>query len=199
MVQLGYNAGLVLSRPLEDPPSTTFSGFNLDNGVKGIKLETLNRDVVLKEIGFYAKATPDADFEVGIYDVIAGTPTNLLWKSAPKAKGATEGWKRIDTINYTLTAGNTYCVAVALKNTTPDTKVGISACSEDEYRMISDTTTDVLETTWAGSFLGAYIIPAIYALYVPDDTGSTGSAILRTDYIDKAYIDKDNEAVEVSG
>ena len=31
------------------------------------------------------------------------------------------------------------------------------------------------------------------------NAGTIGTAILRTDYIDKAYIDEDNEAVEVSG
>jgi hypothetical protein len=31
------------------------------------------------------------------------------------------------------------------------------------------------------------------------DTGTIGTAMLRTDYIDVAYIDEDNEAVEVSG
>lgn len=30
-------------------------------------------------------------------------------------------------------------------------------------------------------------------------TGTIGEAMLRTDYIDAAYIDKNNEAVEVSG
>jgi hypothetical protein len=31
------------------------------------------------------------------------------------------------------------------------------------------------------------------------NAGTIGTAILRTDYIDKAYIDEDNEAKEISG
>jgi len=121
-VTMGISAGFVTEAPTNDPSGSetilldsfaTATGFTSPVGAGKIV-----------EIGWWCdNPTEESNFEVGIYDSLAGPRPNNLLDGASKtnAKGTTAGWKRVTGLNIAITSETIYWITVQLDDTSTTT------------------------------------------------------------------------------
>lgn len=162
---LGTNCGFVASAPVADPNGNQAQ--TIDFQIQALKHTAPVSATAITEIGWYTgDATEEANFEVGLYsDAGAGEPELRLQVSATNAKGTTAGWKVVTGLNWAITAGTAYWLAVQLDNTATQTTI------DEQTTGGAGTATlqvpqDTLPADWGTSSLtNASRSFAIYAVY----------------------------------
>jgi len=170
---LGTNCGFVTEAPTGDPDGS--SPGTQDNMARALKVVAPAGATAITEMGWYcANATEAADFHVGIYDhdAINDEPENLLASSAETAKGTDAGWKTA-TVEYAITEGTTYWLAVQLDNTNTATQIDRNT-DEGLRRAWDDVSGGSLKDPWDGDGVGNDGGLALYAVYT---TGGGGSSV----------------------
>jgi len=191
-VVLGTNAGFVSEAPVADPGglSTTH-----DNVARATKDTTAAGVTKITEIGWWCdNATPDVNFEVGLYSHHAGNdlPENLLYSDTTNAKGGAAGWKTA-VVDWEVSSETIYWIAVQLDNTTPGTDI-------DYINIGGRTSLDIgitaLKDVWVSDGVADYIM-AIYAVVeagvvyadlagAGGGTGGGSGVLLTSDLVDLA-------------
>jgi len=119
-VTKGTNCGFVSVAPTSDPGGATAA---LDNTSRA-QIDTAPAGATkITEIGWYAgTASEESNFEVGLYshDTTNNCALDRLYVDNSNAKGTTEGWKTV-AVDWAITAGTTYWIAVQLDDTATTT------------------------------------------------------------------------------
>ena len=120
-VTTGINSGFVTVAPTDDPSAAVVVADNLTRAVK----DTCPANVdIITEVGFWVdNATSDVSFEVGLYSHNAGTnkPDALLYSETGNTIGGTAGWKKYTNLNWEVTSGTIYWIAIQLDDTASNT------------------------------------------------------------------------------
>jgi hypothetical protein len=156
----GTNCGFVTVAPTADPASINAAQ---DLAARAFKDAAPTGATTITEIGWWCDTagTPDVNFEVGLYSHDAGdVPLTRLFVSATNAKGTTAGWKTV-AVNWAITAGTTYWIAVQLDNTTPNTAIDYTSAAGTGLSI--DTASTTLITPWVSDGMSGGLL-AIYAL-----------------------------------
>ncbi len=116
---LGTNCGFVTVAPTSDPDD---GNITIDDKAFAQKHTTPVGITRVTEIGWWCNtATPDVNFEAGIYDHDSGVdePDLVVGSiSTTNAKGTTLGWKRVTGLNIPVDTETEYWIAIQLDNTT---------------------------------------------------------------------------------
>ncbi len=174
-VVLGTNCGFVTAAPTNDPAGTNLAIQTSSYGVKDTAPEGATK---ITKIGWWCdNATEEANFEVGLYDHNAtdNEPEARLQVSATNAKGTTAGWKSV-VVDWTITAGTIYWIAVQLDNTATGTNENYSAGAGRLARLYGQT---ALINPWGTSSALNDLAAAIYAVYEVA-AGGSGKMTLNT-------------------
>ena len=160
---VGTNCGLVLTAPIADP---TGAGVQpVDYQCTALKV-TAPANTTITEIGWWcANATPESNFEVGIYSHNAGddVPDTLLaGASQTNAKGTGVGWKVASGLDIDLSSGVTYWIVLQVDNTTPDTNTDNETITGQ--RVAYDVSESTLQNPWNTLTVIANRAIALYAL-----------------------------------
>lgn len=153
----GTNCGLVVESPTESlAGSLEFPAIaNKTFAISVIPSE----DIIIEEVGWYTStATEEANYEVGLYDDFGG-PWSLLLSNQTNSKGTSSGWKKVYNLNWSLTAGTTYWIAVQCDSTTTPTTINTES-SIQNYSTKSSVTT--LPNPFVSDGGGFGLICAIY-------------------------------------
>jgi hypothetical protein len=165
---LGTNCGFVTVAPTENPSGS--GSYTIDAYQRSLKVTAPVGATTITEVGWYtSNATEESNFEVGLYADNAGAPAALLYSFTTNAKGTGAGWKVKTGLNWAITAGTVYHLAVQLDNTTTTTTIQSQSSVAGGvyyYRASVTALTDPMGGT-AGS---ANEILAIYGIYT---TGGT--------------------------
>lgn len=169
---LGTNCGFVLAAPSGSPASGA-DYIRIDAWAGAVK-HTAPANGTVTEVGWWCEeATEAADFDVGLYsDAGAGEP-ELRLNVATAAKGTTGGvWKSITGLNWAITSGTVYWIAVQLDDTATQTGTYQTNSGSSGYALKQGTQTE-LPADWGASSLsdadGAF---AIYAVYTAGASGN---------------------------
>lgn len=173
---VGTNCGFVTTAPTTDPEGVT--GLALDTFSLAFKVTAPATAIKVTEIGWWCgSATPDANFEVGVYDHNTGdnNPENLLaGADQTNAKGTTTGWKSVTGLNISITPSTTYWLAVQLDATTPDTFMNTTSTVGEKMDRSSETT---LQNPWGASDATVARLVPIYAVWEAGAPTGTNSFI----------------------
>ena len=156
----GTNCGFVTVAPTVDPADINTGQ---DQAARAFKDVAPAGATTITEIGWWCDTagTADVNFEVGLYSHDAGdVPLNRLFVSATNAKGTTAGWKTV-TVNWTITPGTTYWIAIQLDNTTPNTAIDYTSAAGTGLSI--DTAQTTLIDPWVSDGMSGGLL-AIYAL-----------------------------------
>ena len=120
-VTTGINSGFVTVAPTDDPTATVVAADKLTRAVK----DTCPANVdIITEVGFWVdNFVSDVSFEVGLYSHNAGTnkPDALLYSETGNTIGGTAGWKKYTNLNWEVTSGTIYWIAIQLDDTASNT------------------------------------------------------------------------------
>jgi hypothetical protein len=174
----GTNCGFVTVAPVEDPHGT---GGVIDNAARSIKDVAPAGAIKITEIGWWCNNPgEESSFEVGLYSHNAGSdePQTRLYVDNTNAQGLTTGWKTV-AVDWEITAGTTYWIAVQVDNTSVNTTVDYT--NSNDERQATESPASTLSATWT---LGAILDDpvAIYAVYEGAGGGGTGIMTLNTGY-----------------
>jgi hypothetical protein len=112
----GTNCGFVTSAPSAAPGGATAA---LDNTSRAQIDVAPAGATKITEIGWWAStATEESNFEVGLYshDAVNDCAKDRLYVNNTNAKGTTGGWKTV-AVDWAITAGTTYWIAVQVDDT----------------------------------------------------------------------------------
>jgi len=166
-LELGTNCGIVTIAPTADPEAS--SNTVQEDLTRGFKITTTDA-VNISEMGWYCiDATPDVNFEIGIYDDDSDTPNNLLFSSTVNAKGTTAGWKVASGLDWDLDASTVYWLAVQLDDTTQTTISREATGTAKYYYAFSQTT---LTDPFPGAIGPSAYLVGYYAL-ISSETNPT--------------------------
>ncbi len=172
-IVIGTSAGFVTAAPSGDP-----------NGGSSTAQDTTSRAIKdtcpavltkISEVGWYCNnATPEANYEVGLYSHDAGNdvPLNRLFVDNTNAKGTGAGWKTA-TVNWTITPETVYWIAIQLDNTTPNSAIDFETTGSRTSIMTSQSS---LAHPWNSAGITAYIM----AIYAKVEAGVTYSELAGT-------------------
>jgi len=113
----GTNAGFVTTAPTSNPEAT--NGL-ISNYRAACKFTAPAGAVKITEMGWYCStAVAENDFDIGVYTHDSGNdkPDARLHVDADNAKGTTEGWKKVTGLNWAVTGGTVYWLAIQLDAT----------------------------------------------------------------------------------
>ena len=161
-VVLGVSAGFVTEAPTGSP-----SGNNLlfDNGANVVGDMSPATARKITEIGWYTdEASPDADFQVGVYDDDSGLADILIHVSDNVAKGTDAGWHVITGLNWIIEPETMYWIGAQLDNTNPATGLDASVSGGYGYDRISSVT-ELPNPYNGGSLYDSDGVAAIYAVW----------------------------------
>lgn len=184
---LGTNCGFVTVAPTDDPAA----GGNVADAYSMVTRDTAPAGAIrITEIGWWCdNATEEANFEVGLYAadgaVVPGEAGTRLYVDDTNAKGTTAGWKRVTGLNWTITAGTAYWIAVQLDDTATATIIDVELSGGGGIDYITSSTTlpnpfDGGAFTWSeGGF-------TIYAVYEKATGGGKSNAKASIDWLQYA-------------
>ena len=160
---LGTNCGFVTVAPVADPSGTAS---NSDAYARAIKHVAPVGAAIVTEIGWWSdNYSVETNFEVGLYSHDAGNdkPLNRLYVDNTNAKGTAAGWKTV-AVNWAITAGTTYWIAIQIDSHTGDTKIDYADVGAPSRA--STVAAASLANPWAaGGFENAGYNFSIYAVY----------------------------------
>ena len=160
-VLLGTNCGFVATPPTADPGGTNTIIDTYDIAIKDVCPDGVT---TITSVGWYCdNATQETNFEVGLYSHHAGNnkPDARLFVDTTNAKGTDSGWKTA-SVNWAVTPGTTYWIAVQVDDTATITNTNYSTTAD---RMSTHSPSTALPNPWdAGSSQGTWA-RAIYASY----------------------------------
>jgi hypothetical protein len=153
---LGTNCGFVTTAPTDDPAELNTTTEERSLSIKDTSPAGATKIV---EIGWYANsATPEANFEIGVYDddsVNSEPGTLLSGASLTNAKGTTQGWKRVTGLNISISENTVYWLAMQMDavsggtvNTDAKTSGGKIARKYSSYSLPSDWGTSSAKNDW---------------------------------------------------
>ena len=161
---IGTNCGFVTSAPSNDPSGAT--ALIMDTRARALKDTAPAKAVKVTEIGWWCdNATQEANFDVGIYSHDAGNdrPNALIGSSKNNAKGTSSGWKKITSLDITITAWTVYWIGVQLDDTATQTNLDFDQDGSSGTAYKSSQT--ALPDSWGSSDgSDATSTMAIYAL-----------------------------------
>jgi len=157
----GTSCGFVIAQPTANPNGTdntfdTFARYLRDIAPAGATKIT--------EIGWWCEnISEESNFEVGLYDHNSGSnkPNNLIQVERTNAKGTAAGWIRV-SVDWTITGGTTYWLAVQLNDTATTTNSNYTSSAGD-YCYRNDPATTLPNPQTGGT--RTEILYAIYAVY----------------------------------
>ena len=166
-LELETNCGFVTEAPTADPDDTAAGADDRSNAVAQTAPEGA---IKIIEVGWYCTgATEAANFEVGVYtDDGSDDPDSLIFSNTTNAKGTTAGWKKVTGLNWDVTGGVKYWIAVQLDNTA--TNSFLDSVNSGGEGWATKTTQTSLPASWSGSDLkdinGMYSIYALYEINI---------------------------------
>ena len=181
---LGTNCGFVTTAPTSNPSV----GNELTCDTKAISFRDVAPVGVVKitEMGWYVNnATEAANTQVGLYSHDSGPddPNVRLFTSGDFAKGTSAGWKVKTGLNWTITAGTTYWLAMQLDNTSTPSKIGFETFGT---RFASKNSQLALPSNWGSSnILASDRLISIYALVEVEAVGVTRKIKISGTFQDK--------------
>lgn len=179
----GTSAGFVTVQPTDDPAGTDLRMDYVANVYPRAVLDTAPAGATtITEVGWYCdNATSEANYEMGIYDhnVTDNEPDAVLYSDTTNAKGTDAGWKRI-TVNWSITAGTKYWIALQLDATDTETFTNYTALVGELGSRASQS--QALPDPWDnGTESTAYM--SFYAVYA---TGGESTPIANLIPLDKS-------------
>ena len=182
---MGINSGFVTTAPTADPAETPIQIDTRSHATKDTT-PNLGFDSKIIEMGWYVSgATEEANFEIGIYsgfkDQFFDNPVNLLYSRTVNAKGTAEGWVRVTGLNFRLSPGTDYWLAVQLDDTS--TQTDIDYHPNNGVGTQFKTSQTFLADPWSASGGDGNALAAIYAVYeqiLP--VGTKGTKTVKTSY-----------------
>lgn len=172
-IVIGTSAGFVSSAPTGDPNGG--SSTTQDTTSRALKDTAPVGSGRITEIGWYCNnATPESNFEVGLYSHDAGNDVSLnrLYVDNTNAKGTGLGWKTV-AVDWEITAETIYWLAIQLDNTTPNSNIDYETTGGRTSIMTGQSS---LLNPWVSGGITTYIM-AIYAVW---DSGITYSELAGT-------------------
>lgn len=163
-VAKGTNAGFITVSPTADPVAVDTTFDTVERAVKDTAPAGATKII---EIGWWSGvATEEANFEVGLYshNAVSDKPTTRLFVAATNAKGTTAGWKKV-IVDWTITAGIIYWIAVQLDNTSTASKINHTVAAGLRNSLKSGVST--LSSPWSATSTESETeIYAIYAVWL---------------------------------
>jgi len=160
---LGTNCGFVSVAPEADPDGTATTS---DAYARAIKHIAPAGATAITEIGWWSdNNSVETNFEVGLYSHHAGNdkPDARLFVDDTNAKGTGSGWKTV-AVNWEITEGTTYWIAIQIDQHTGDTKIDYQNAGAPSRG--STVSAASLANPWtAGGFENAGYNFSIYAVY----------------------------------
>jgi len=157
---LGTNCGFVTVAPVTNPNE---SAAGTDALSRALKVTSAADATKITEVGWWCdSATPEANFEVGLYSHDAGNdvPLNRLYVDATNAKGTDTGWKTV-AVDWAISGSTTYWLAFQLDDTTPNTNYNYKTSGGLISIMSAQT---ALVDPWVEAGPASYLI-GLYAVY----------------------------------
>jgi len=169
---VGTNCGFVTVAPSADPDN--LQNTTLDNRRFAGKHTSPATATKITEIGWWCNnATPESNFEVGIYAHGSGYPGAVVGSLyQTNAKGTTSGWKKV-TVDITIEPETIYWIAVQLDNTATTTIDALYGIGLGRTSYVVPATN--LPASWGvpTDTISDYII-GIYAVWEAGAAGWTG-------------------------
>jgi hypothetical protein len=156
---LGTNCGFVATPPVADPGGTLTIIDAYDMAVKDVVPGGVT---TILEIGWWCNNnTEEANFEVGLYSHHVGNdkPDARLFVDNVNAKGTDAGWK-IVSVNWAVTPGTTYWIAIQVDDTDTITETDYSITAD---RVSTHTPSTALPNPWDAGSNEATWVRGIYA------------------------------------
>lgn len=169
---LGTNCGFVTVSPTGDPSATQETVARMSCITKHTVPTGYNK---ITEVGWWVNTNTagGTNFEVALYADSSGTPGNRLYYDDTQSYSGT-GWKSNSTLDWDVTAGTTYWIAVLPDYGTTSTGItsDISASGGQGYQQ--KFSTSALPTSWSSPWkTDADGMMACYALVTSVSNGPT--------------------------
>ena len=188
-VVLGTNAGFVSAAPVADPGGTNTGLGDTSRAVKDTSPAVLTK---ITEVGWWCdNATPNTNFEVGLYSHDAGNdvPLNRLYVDNTNAKGTDAGWKTV-AVDWDIVPETVYWIAVQLDGTL--SKI-------DYINTGGRTSLMTYQASLANPWIAAGTSGYIMAIYAVVESGVTYSELSGTIAAESTVSGKINTKVTLSG
>ena len=170
-VVLGISAGFVTEAPVADPAGSNIA---MDNNNRGTRHTTPAGATKVTEIDWWCDtASEEGNYEVAIYEDVAGSPGAIVGSALINAKGTGFGWKRATGLNIPVDAETAYWIVVALVNVTTSTSTNYSADAGESYCFDNSP---ILIDPWEGSDASNFI----YAVCAVWEAAAGNAGIMTT-------------------
>lgn len=163
-ITVGTNSGFVTERPTTDPGGTKIQIDTISNAFKVVAPADATK---ITEIGFWYddfSTSEEANFEVGLYSHNVGDdePEARLFVETTNAKGTTSGVWKFVTVDWEISEGTTYWLAVEVDDTVTTTWTD-NTFSGDNRKSYLTSQTD-LPNPWGDGTEFTFKV-AVYAIY----------------------------------